>query len=92
MDLSDVHTPHEVAANIHEAVFLGRFVEPAVHDAMQRANGRHNLHVLELVNTKVLGIEVDFLWPDLKLNVKFRPKRVIATVEAWASSQRPPGP
>lgn len=47
VDLSDVHTPHELTAIIKEAAFQGRFVEPAVRDAMRRANGRHNLDVLD---------------------------------------------
>jgi hypothetical protein len=99
VDLSDVLTPLELTAIINEAAFQGRFVEPAVRDAMRRANGRHNLHVLDeaialysagsagikskgelafltlglpgsRVNTRVLGFEVDFLWPDLKLIVE----------------------
>jgi hypothetical protein len=32
---------------MHEAAFLGRFVEPAIRDSMARANGRHNFDVLE---------------------------------------------
>ena len=47
VDLSDVRTKHQLANVIHEAAFRGRFVEPAVRDAMARANGRHNLGVLE---------------------------------------------
>ena len=47
VDLTDVLTPHQLANFIHEAAFRGRFVEPAVRDSMARANGRHNLHVLE---------------------------------------------
>jgi hypothetical protein len=47
VDLTDEKTPHQVANVIHKAAFLGRFVEPAVRDAMVRANGRHNLAVLE---------------------------------------------
>jgi hypothetical protein len=99
VDLSDLYTPHELVAFIREANFRGHFVEPAVRDSMDRANGRHNLHVLDraielfkdgsagtrsrnevlflrldlpepLVNTKLLGFEVDFLWPEIKLNVE----------------------
>jgi hypothetical protein len=99
VDLSDVRTPHEIAALIKEAAFQGRFVEAAVRDSMARANGRHNLHVLyraidvyqagsagtrsrnevlflqldlpdSLVNTKLLGDEADFLWPESLLNVE----------------------
>ena len=47
VDLSDVRTAHEIAALIKEAAFRGRFVEAAVRDSMARANGRHNLHVLD---------------------------------------------
>ncbi len=47
VDLTDEKTPHQVANVIHQAAFLGRFVEPAVRDAMARANGRRKLHVLE---------------------------------------------
>jgi hypothetical protein len=47
VDLADVLTPHQVANVIHEAAFRGRFVEPAVRDAMVRAHGRRRLAVLE---------------------------------------------
>jgi len=47
VDLTDVLTPHQLANVIHEAAFRGRFVEPAARDAMERANGRHKLAVLE---------------------------------------------
>lgn len=47
VDLSDVLIAHDLTAVIHEAAFHGRFVEAAVRDCMQRANGRHNLHVVE---------------------------------------------
>ena len=47
VDLADENTPQELAAYIHEAAFRGRLVEPAIRDAMARANGRHNLHVLD---------------------------------------------
>jgi very-short-patch-repair endonuclease len=47
VDLSDVQKPHGLANVIHEAAFRGWFSEPATRDAMARANGRHNLHVLE---------------------------------------------
>ena len=40
-------TPHQLANVIHEAAFRKLFDERAVRAAMQRANGRHNLHVLE---------------------------------------------
>jgi hypothetical protein len=81
------------------ASFQGRFVEPAIRDATDRANGRHSLDVLgraielfksgsagtrsrnevlflrldlpqPLVNTKLLGFELDFLWPEQRLNVE----------------------
>jgi very-short-patch-repair endonuclease len=47
VDLSDVLPAHELANVIHEAAFRGWFNERAMRDAMARANGRHNLHVLE---------------------------------------------
>ncbi len=47
VDLTDRHTSHQVANVIHKAAFIGRFVEPAVRDAMARAHGRRNLAVLE---------------------------------------------
>jgi hypothetical protein len=47
VDHSDLLIPHELTALIHEAAFRGRFVEAAVRDSMERANGRHNLHVLD---------------------------------------------
>jgi hypothetical protein len=46
VDLTDVLTPHQLAHAIHEAEFRGRFNLRATHDAMARANGRRNLHVL----------------------------------------------
>jgi len=47
VDLSDVQTAHELANVIHEAAFRGRFSLLATRDAMARANGRHDLAVLE---------------------------------------------
>ena len=47
VDFTDGHTPHQIANVIHRAAFLGRFVEPAVRDAMARAHGRRKLDVLE---------------------------------------------
>ena len=47
VDLSDLLTPHQLANVIHEAAFRKLFDERAVRAAMTRANGRHNLHVLE---------------------------------------------
>jgi hypothetical protein len=47
VDLTDELTPHELVALMREAKFLGRFVEPAIRDAMDRANGRQNLGVLD---------------------------------------------
>ncbi len=47
VDYTDGHTPHQIANVIHRAAFLGRFVEPAVRDAMARAHGRRNLDALE---------------------------------------------
>jgi hypothetical protein len=99
VDLSDGLTKWQLANVIHEAAFRGRFVEPAVRDAMARANGRRRLAVLDaaialhragsagtrsgnedlfltfdlpepLVNTHLLGFEVDFVWPDRKVAVE----------------------
>jgi hypothetical protein len=47
VDLSDVLDAHELANVIHEAAFRGKFSEAATRDAIARANGRHNLAVLE---------------------------------------------
>jgi hypothetical protein len=52
VDLSDVLTAHQLANVIHEAAFRKRFDERAVRGAMNRANGRRNLHVL----TKALAL------------------------------------
>ena len=46
VDLSDVLTAHQLANVIHEAAFRHLFDESAVRAAIDRANGRHNLHVL----------------------------------------------
>jgi hypothetical protein len=47
VDLTDVLTPYQLANVIYQAAYRGRYVEPATHDAMARANGRRNLHVLD---------------------------------------------
>jgi len=47
IDTSDLLTPHQVANLIHEAAFKGLFNLAATRQAMARANGRQNLHVLE---------------------------------------------
>ena len=47
VDLTDVQTPYQLANVIHEAAFRGHFSELATLDAMERANGRRNLHVLK---------------------------------------------
>jgi uncharacterized protein DUF559 len=47
VDLSDVLTPHRLANVIYEAAYRSRFSATATLDAMARANGRRNLHVLE---------------------------------------------
>jgi hypothetical protein len=47
VDLTDVLTKFQLANVLHEAAFRGWYVEAAVRDAMARANGRHNLAVLE---------------------------------------------
>jgi hypothetical protein len=46
VDLSDHLTPHQLANVIHEAAFRKLFDEHAVRATTNRANGRHNLHVL----------------------------------------------
>ena len=46
VDLSDVLTKWELASVIHEAAFRGSFSLLATLDAIERANGRHNLAVL----------------------------------------------
>src|SRR5690349_24461535 len=46
-DLAGVLRPFELANVIHEAAFLGRWVEPAVRDCVARLNGRQNLETLE---------------------------------------------
>jgi hypothetical protein len=48
VDLTDILTPHQLANVIHEAAYRKRFSVDATRQAMRRANGRHNLHVLEL--------------------------------------------
>jgi hypothetical protein len=59
VDLADELSPHELANVIHEAAFLGRFVEAAVRDCAARLNGRQHLAVLEqaiaLYNTGSAG-------------------------------------
>jgi predicted transcriptional regulator of viral defense system len=47
VDLTDVLTSYQLANVIHQAAYKGRYVEPATRDSMARANGRHNLHVLD---------------------------------------------
>jgi hypothetical protein len=47
VDLTDVLTAYQLANVIHEARFHNRYNPPAVEAAMQRANGRPNLKVLE---------------------------------------------
>jgi hypothetical protein len=47
VDLSDVLIAHELTNVIHEAAFRSRFSLAATRDAMARANGRHNLDVLQ---------------------------------------------
>jgi hypothetical protein len=47
VDLTDVLTAHQLANVIHEAEFRGLFGIAPTRDAMARANGRHNLNVLE---------------------------------------------
>lgn len=47
VDLTDVLTPEQLANVIHEAAFRRRFDASAAADAMERANGRRRLRVLE---------------------------------------------
>jgi hypothetical protein len=47
VDLADELTAQELANLMHEAAFRGRFSELAIRDAMARAKGRQNLHVLD---------------------------------------------
>lgn len=47
MDLTDELTAHQLANVIHQAAFRKLFDERAVRVAMDRANGRRNLNVLE---------------------------------------------
>ena len=103
VDLSDDLIPEELTHYIHEAAHWDLLDLRAVRRAMDRANGRHNLEVLETAiadwldgsagtrsrgeiafrravyeanlprpdtNRKLLGIEVDFHWPDLGLVIE----------------------
>jgi very-short-patch-repair endonuclease len=47
VDLTEERDADDVAAVIHEAAYRGKFSLPATRAAMTRANGRHNLGVLE---------------------------------------------
>ena len=47
VDLTDVLTAHQLAYVIKEAAYRKRFDLAATRRAMDRANGRRNLHVLE---------------------------------------------
>lgn len=47
VDLTDTRTTEELTNMISEAAFRNRFNLGATRRAMARANGRHNLHVLE---------------------------------------------
>jgi Protein of unknown function (DUF559) len=47
VDLTETLTAHQLANVIHEAAFRRRFNAAAIRAAMERANGRRNLHVLE---------------------------------------------
>ena len=56
VDLTDDHTPEELANFIHEAAFRNRFSLTATRQAMHRANGRRNLHRLdEAINAHLAG-------------------------------------
>jgi very-short-patch-repair endonuclease len=47
VDLTDEHDADDIASVIHEAAYLNKFDLYATRAAMTRANGRHNLGVLE---------------------------------------------
>jgi very-short-patch-repair endonuclease len=47
VDLTDLQTPDELANVIYEADHWGRFDATATWEAIGRANGRRNLHVLQ---------------------------------------------
>jgi hypothetical protein len=47
VDLADVLTPHQLAKVIDEAAHWNRFGLNETYDALRRANGRRNLHVLD---------------------------------------------
>ena len=47
IDLADVLTPHQLAWVLNEAAFRRRFSLDATRRAMERANGRHNVRVLQ---------------------------------------------
>ena len=47
VDLTDLLTPHQLAYVIKEAAYRKRLDLEATRRAMERANGRRNLHVLE---------------------------------------------
>jgi Protein of unknown function (DUF559) len=55
VDLSDVLTKFQLANVIYEAAFRNRFNLAATRRAIARANGRHNLHVLEEAIALYLG-------------------------------------
>ena len=60
VDLSDVMHALDLTNVMHEAAFWGRLSVPAVRDAMARANGRHNLDVLERAIAYHLGGSAGF--------------------------------
>jgi hypothetical protein len=57
VDLSDVLTAEQLANVIHEAAFRNRFSLAATHQAMQRANGRRNLHRLSAAHAAHAGVK-----------------------------------
>ena len=78
VDLTDNLTPHQLAFLIKEAAYWKRFDLAATRRAMQRANGRRHLRVLErAIDLYLSGSagtrsphEVDFHWPDRRLAVE----------------------
>jgi len=56
VDLTDVLTPHQLANVIHQAAYTKRFNLEATEQAIRRANGRTNLHVLhEAIDLHLAG-------------------------------------
>lgn len=120
VDLSDELIPEALKHYMHEAAFRGLDLQ-AVRRAMDRANGRHNLEVLETAirdwlhgsagtrskgeaafrravsaaglprpatNRKLLGIEVDFHWPELRLVIEIDGPPHSRPPSRWTDAER----